>query len=233
MSVTSAATAASDHGGSRLSNNDSSTHNRGGEQENRERESSGTMQLLDRLGYGLVSLSASPLAAEESATQKSVRQGQQRIDEGSYSPKFGQETGNFPGTQGGLSSSHDVGFLSEMTGCPGRCSGVQRRITPGMRKRTGRCNHVEKHMCPPEDRFVPTEPRVDAAAIEYCNYSTCDSEGICQDNLFLSRAPSTNDSYGTNISHLSACMATKTFNLPHSVDFYGLHCSTTLTVCLT
>ncbi|CAN0226088.1 unnamed protein product, partial [Ectocarpus sp. 12 AP-2014] len=96
MSATRAATAASGHGGSRMSNNDSDTYSSGGGQENRERESSGTMQLLDRLGYGLVSLSGSPIATEGSATQKSVRQGQQRIDEELYSPKFGHENESFP-----------------------------------------------------------------------------------------------------------------------------------------
>ncbi|CAM9098373.1 unnamed protein product [Ectocarpus sp. 4 AP-2014] len=103
MSATSAATAASGHGVSRMSNNDSSTYNSGGGQENRERESSGTMQLLDRLGYGLVSLSGSPIATEESARQKSVRQGQQRIDEGLYSPKFGHENESFPETSSSCS----------------------------------------------------------------------------------------------------------------------------------
>ncbi|CAM9143750.1 unnamed protein product [Ectocarpus fasciculatus] len=103
MSATSAAIAASDHGSSRMSNNDSNTKISEGEQENLERETSGTMQLLDRLGYGLVSLSASPLAAEESARQKSARRGQQRIDEGPYSPKFGQDSGSFPETSSSFS----------------------------------------------------------------------------------------------------------------------------------
>lgn len=160
-----------------MSNNDSNTYSSGGGQENRERESSGTMQLLDRLGYGLVSLSGSPLATEESARQKSVRQGQQRIDEGLYSPKFGHENDSFPGMQGGRSSSHDVRFLAGMTGCLWRCGGVQRRTTPGKRKCTERCCCVDKNICPREDRLIPTEPSVDAAAIEYRNYPTYDSEG--------------------------------------------------------
>lgn len=60
----------------------------GRERNKREKESSGTMQLLDRLGYGLVSLSSSPGAIEEGKREglyHNAHKNEEPTDEESYS----------------------------------------------------------------------------------------------------------------------------------------------------
>lgn len=69
------------------------TTNGGGNERNRgEKESSGTMQLLDRLGYGLVSLSSSPGAnegAKGGGLVQNVHSEEDSADEGQYSSPVG------------------------------------------------------------------------------------------------------------------------------------------------